>query len=137
MICAATVVPSACSSMKLSWRKQLAGLGFRILDPQRDSFETMRNALCHAPLVVGVEGSALVHAIMLMPSDGCLAVIQPPRRFNNLHKGYTDCLGQGYAFTVADEVDGGFHLPVGRLLALFERVAREHKETSLAALEIR
>lgn len=103
---------------------QLSMLGFRVLDPGRDSTETMRNVLYDAPIVIGVEGSALVHGVMLMPRSACLAVIQPPRRFNNVLKNYTDCLGQHYAFTVADDAEGGFELPLPKVLRLLDRIER-------------
>ncbi len=103
--------------------EQLAALGFVILFPEKASFETLRDTLHSAPLVIGVEGSGLLHGVMLMPADACLTVIQPPRRFNNVLRNYTDCIGQRYAFSVADEAEGGFYMPQGRLLRLLERIA--------------
>lgn len=103
--------------------EQLAALGFSIVSPEQTSFETLRDSLHSAPLVIGVEGSALVHAVMLMPADACLTVIQPPRRFNNVLRNYTECIGQRYAFSVADEAEGGFYMPQGRLLRLLDRIA--------------
>lgn len=110
---------------ELSLAERLAREGFCVLDPARDSFETLRDGLHDAPVVVGVEGSALIHGVMMMPSDGCLLTLQPPHRFNNVHKDYTDCIGQRYAFTVGDPIDArGFALPVERLLAALDRVER-------------
>ncbi len=103
--------------------EKLAALGFLILCPEQASFETLRDSLHSAPLVIGVEGSALMHAVMLMPADACLTVIQPPRRFNNVLRNHTECVGQRYAFSVADEAEGGFYMPQGRLLRLLDRIA--------------
>lgn len=109
---------------ELDLAERLEGIGFIVLDPERENVETIRDALHDAPMVIGVEGSALVHGLMLMPADGCIVAIQPPRRFNNVQKDRADCIGQRYAFTVADEEEQGFRLPERRLLALIERVER-------------
>lgn len=104
--------------------QECAAQGFELVDPEQDSFERIRDALHAAPIVVGVEGSALVHAVMLMPSSSPLVALQPPNRFNNVLKDYTDCIGQPYAFTVGDSVGPGFRVPSRRLWGLVERLQR-------------
>ncbi len=98
--------------------------GLELIDPERSSFARIRDALHDAPIVIGVEGSALVHAVMLMPASSTLLTLQPPNRFNNVLKDYTDCIGQRYAFTVGDPKGRGFELPSPRLWDLVERLAR-------------
>ncbi len=104
---------------------RLAAEGFAVVSPERDGLPAMRDALHDARVVVGVEGSALAHAIALMPAHGRLLVLQPPDRFNNVHKDYADCLGIRYGFTVGDRAAGGFALPVERVLRAVDRLDRE------------
>ena len=54
-----------------------------------------------ASIVAGVEGSHLVHGLMLMPRKATLMVVQPPERAVSVLKMITDRQGQRYAFVVA------------------------------------
>ncbi|WP_282602039.1 glycosyltransferase 61 family protein [Paracoccus sp. PARArs4] len=76
--------------------------GFEVVDPQRDDLGTIRQKLSNASTVVGVEGSALAHALLLGADDMMLLTIQPPSRFNNLWKDFTDLMGMHYGFVVAE-----------------------------------
>lgn len=86
----------------------LAGMGFAILDPLRMPVDEIVQTLCNVPVVVGVEGSQLLHAPWTMSEKGTLLVLQPPFRFNNVNKNYTDCLGQKYAFVIGHPQGDGF-----------------------------
>ena len=80
---------------------RLAAEGWSVVDPARDDLPRLRAAMGGAAIVAGVEGSALAHAILLGAPDMTLIAIQPPRRFNNLWKDFTDLLGMRYGFVVA------------------------------------
>lgn len=80
------------------------------------SVSALRLVLNRARIAIAVEGSSLMHALLMMPERAALLTIQPPQRFNNVLKGYADALGLRYAFTVADVARDGFHLPFSRLL---------------------
>ncbi len=86
----------------------LAGQGFVIVDPLRMSLDEIVRTLCGVDVVVGVEGSQLLHAPWAMSDKGTLLVLQPPFRFNNVNKNYTDCLGQKYGFVIGHPKDDGF-----------------------------
>jgi hypothetical protein len=97
----------------------LRSQGFAILDPERESAAQMASGLAGAALVVGVEGSHLVPAVY---TADAICVIQPPNRFNNVIKDYTDCLGMRYAFTVGTAVSGGYSVELDRLKKIIDRL---------------
>lgn len=76
--------------------------GFRILDPMTSSVDDIIHACAGARIVAGVEGSHLVHGLMIMPPDSALFVIQPADRVVSVLKVMTDRQGQGYAFVVGE-----------------------------------
>jgi capsular polysaccharide biosynthesis protein len=82
--------------------------GFRVLDPSVASVEDIISACAGASVVAGIEGSQLVHGLMLMPPDAALLVIQPPARAVSALKFITDRQGQTYAFVVATGGDDEF-----------------------------
>lgn len=77
-----------------------------------------------AKLVVGVEGSHLIHAMVTIAEGGTLLVLQPPNRFNNPLKDYTDCLGMNYAFLTGHAVEDGFEVDLDQLARLLEQIDR-------------
>jgi hypothetical protein len=76
--------------------------GFRVLDPSTASLDEIVAACGGARVVAGVEGSHLVHGLMIMPPDATLFVIQPPHRVVSVLKLATDRQGQTYAFVVGE-----------------------------------
>lgn len=76
--------------------------GFRVIDPILSSVEQIVAACASASVVVGVEGSHLVHGLMLLRPDATLVVIMPPYRACSVLKLATDRQGQGFAFVVGD-----------------------------------
>lgn len=85
-----------------------ASLGFQIIDPDQLSSEEIVRQTMGANLVMGVEGSHLAHAAYTMAQDAVLCVLQPPDRFNNVCKDYSDCLEQRYSFVVGAPAESGF-----------------------------
>jgi hypothetical protein len=100
----------------------LAARGFAIVDPERLTPREIAAQLQDAKLVVGVEGSHLMHGVFSMAENGTLCVLQPPYRFNNWSKDMCDCLEMGYAFTTGKTVDGGFIVEQERLERLLEKI---------------
>jgi hypothetical protein len=74
--------------------------GFRVLDPMASSVEEIIAACAGARVVAGVEGSHLVHGLMLMPPQAALLTIQPPYRAVSWLKMFTDRQRQVFAFVV-------------------------------------
>lgn len=103
----------------------LAAQGFAIVDPDRLSSEELCRRLRGARLVVATEGSHLAHAIYTMAADGVICALQPPYRFNNIYKDYTDCVGARYAFVVGAPANGGFLIGEDDLVRTLEKIADE------------
>lgn len=74
--------------------------GFHILDPMQASLDEIIARCSGAQVVAGVEGSQLVHGLMMMPPDARAFVIQPPDRAVSALKKLTDRQEQDYALLV-------------------------------------
>jgi hypothetical protein len=75
--------------------------GFRVLDPMTASLAQIIEACAGAEVIAGIEGSHLVHGLMLMPEGATALVIQPPNRAVSVLKLITDRQGCDFAFVVA------------------------------------
>ena len=84
--------------------------GFKVVDPIAVGVDALVAACAGAEVIAGVEGSHLIHGIMAMPADAHLFVVQPPRRVTTALKLFTDRVGQGYAFAVAEGGDREFRV---------------------------
>ena len=82
--------------------------GFRVLDPSSATLDEIVEACSGAEVVAGVEGSHLVHGLVMMPPDACAFVIQPPLRAVSALKLLTDRQGQDYALVVAEGTQDAF-----------------------------
>jgi hypothetical protein len=82
--------------------------GFRIVDATTDDLPTIVAACAGARVVIGIEGSQLVHGLVVLPPGGALLALQPPFRFSGVFKRMTDPQGQHYAFVVGRAVDDAF-----------------------------
>ncbi|TDW61728.1 uncharacterized protein DUF563 [Novosphingobium sp. PhB55] len=82
--------------------------GFQVLDPSHAGLEEIVRACGGAKVVMGVEGSHLVHGLAMMPPDGCAFVIQPPLRAVAALKLLTDRQGQDYALVVGEGTNHAF-----------------------------
>lgn len=83
----------------------LARRGFLILEPHDQTVEQVARASLGARIVAGVEGSHLYHGLYTIAEGGAFLAVQPPKRFNNVIKDYTDCMAMRYA-TVVGNVEG-------------------------------
>jgi hypothetical protein len=82
--------------------------GFVILDPMASTVEEIAAVCGGARVIAGVEGSHLVHGVLMMPQDALLFTIQPPERACVTLKALTDRQGQGFAFVVGEGGLDGF-----------------------------
>jgi capsular polysaccharide biosynthesis protein len=87
--------------------------GFKVVDPIQSSLEEITEACAGARVVAGVEGSQLVHGLVMMPPDAALFVIQPPHRVVSTLKLVTDRQGQTYSFLVASGGKEDFSVAMG------------------------
>jgi hypothetical protein len=102
--------------------EQLAQRGFRTMCPTEHTIEEIANVCMGAKIVLGVEGSQMIHALFSMHDEGTLVVLQPPNRFNNVLKTYCDCLGLRYAFTVGHQREQGFFVEIAQVMRLLDRL---------------
>uniref|UniRef100_A0A832H426 Glycosyltransferase family 61 protein n=1 Tax=Oscillatoriales cyanobacterium SpSt-402 TaxID=2282168 RepID=A0A832H426_9CYAN len=100
----------------------LQAQGFTILEAETLSAEEIVRATVGAKIVVGVEGSQLAHGLLAMADDGIILTLQPPFRFNNVYKDYTDCLGANYAFVVGQSVGDGFEIAIDDLARTLDEI---------------
>jgi Glycosyltransferase 61 len=86
----------------------LTARGFDIIDLARADAADIARRTLNAPVVIGVEGSHLSHAIYSVADKGAFLVIQPPDRFAMPYKEFTDRMGMTFGFVVALPAEGGF-----------------------------
>ena len=97
--------------------------GFRIIDPLQTPVTEIIAACLDADIVMGVEGSQLVHGQMWMSTTGTLLSIQPPTRFTTVLKDRCDCEGIRYAFLVGDPLTADeFSVDVNAVNRLLDRI---------------
>ena len=97
--------------------------GFRVVDPMQLSASAIIEACAGARVVVGVEGSQLVHGLVVLSPGGSLLVLQPPNRYCSLFKNLTDRDGQKFGIVVGIQVGDDFTVDpdeVERTLDLME-----------------
>jgi hypothetical protein len=86
--------------------------GFRIVDVMGSDLPTLLQASAGADVVAGIEGSHLVHAVLVMGAGKSLFVMQPPNRYCSLLKDLTDRDGQHYGFVVGKLKGDAFHVEI-------------------------
>lgn len=96
--------------------------GFDIVDPDRMDAEEVARRMLDAPVVIGVEGSHLSHAIYTMADAGALLVIQPPDRFAMPYKEFTDRMGMTFGFVVGQPAEGGFAVDLADIDLVLDRI---------------
>lgn len=96
--------------------------GFAIVDPERQSVAEICAALKDVPLVIGVEGSQLVHALFTMARGGTLICIQPADRYNVIFRQLCGAMDLNWGFVVAGGTVAGFRLDINELSATVDLV---------------
>lgn len=96
--------------------------GFAIINASKMSATEIVRQTRGAKVIVGVEGSQLTHGLFSMADDGTILTLQPPYRFNNVYKDYTDCLGMKYAFVIGKEVSDGFEINLEDLARTVDKI---------------
>lgn len=91
--------------------------GFVIVDPEQQTVEEICAALRDVPLVIGVEGSQMVHALFAMARGGAMICIQPADRYNVIFRQLCAAVGLNWGFVVADGTVDGFRLDIDELSA--------------------
>ncbi|MBC3413844.1 glycosyltransferase family 61 protein [Pseudomonas sp. SWRI51] len=94
--------------MRVTW-------GFRVINPLRLDVPTIIAACAGARVVMGVEGSQLVHGVNVLQPGGTVFTLQPPNRFISYYKYMTDRDGQHFAFVVGTPVGDGFTIDINEV----------------------
>jgi hypothetical protein len=74
--------------------------GFTVIDPVKEDVAAIVRACAGARMVVGVEGSGLMHGILMLETGGGVLVLQPPNRFSAIYKDLTDRDQQQFGYVV-------------------------------------
>ncbi|WDY60194.1 glycosyltransferase family 61 protein [Pseudomonas sp. PSKL.D1] len=96
--------------------------GFRVINPMKCDVPTIVAACAGARVVIGVEGSQLVHGVNVLQPGCGLLTLQPPNRFVSYYKYLTDRDHQHFGFVVGMPEGDGFTIDieeVERTLDLF------------------
>jgi capsular polysaccharide biosynthesis protein len=82
--------------------------GFAVVDVTRNSAAEILAACAGAKVLVGIEGSHLMHGLMVLRPGASVLTIHPPYRFCAVIKQTTDMTGLHYGFVVGQSVPEGF-----------------------------
>jgi hypothetical protein len=82
--------------------------GFRIVDVTTHSVAEILSACVGAQVLAGIEGSHLMHGLMVMPRGSSLLTMQPPDRFCSVLKLTSDLDDMNYSFVVGSPSAKGF-----------------------------
>jgi hypothetical protein len=82
--------------------------GLRIVDPVEVDVPTLVSLCAGARVVVGVEGSALAHAVYMLAPGGALVALQPPDRFCTVFKHVVERDARHFGFVVGQPRGEGF-----------------------------
>ena len=99
--------------------------GFQIVDPAKEDVSNIIASCAGAQVVIGVEGSHLIHGVQLLATGGALLTLQPPNRFVPAYKAGTDRGQQQFGFVVGTAEKNGFSIDiteVERTLDLFHLI---------------
>jgi hypothetical protein len=100
-----------------------AARGFAIVDPQQMSALDILTHASGARIVAGVEGSHFGHGVLSCADDCTFFVLQPPTRFGNVYKDFTDAMDMRYAFIVGERVTSEvFSVDLGELSRMLDRL---------------
>ncbi|KIY41047.1 hypothetical protein TZ03_09110 [Pseudomonas sp. 10-1B] len=89
--------------------------GFRILDPLKSDLSTIVETCAGARVVLGVEGSQLIHGVNVLAPGASVVTLQPPNRFVCFYKYLTDRDQQHFAFVVGIPNGNNFRIDLNEL----------------------
>lgn len=85
----------------------LSARGFEAIYPERMTVEELGAALSSAEICIGIEGSAMCHAALMLPPKACIFAFVPEDRFLSFLKWFTDAFGMRYAYAVGSRPEPG------------------------------
>ena len=84
--------------------------GFKIVDVTQHSVSEIISACVGAQIVVGIEGSHLMHGLMVLEPGTSVLTLQPPNRFCGVLKITTDMQNLNYGFVVGIQKEENFYI---------------------------
>ena len=84
--------------------------GFKVMDVNKNSVSEILSASVGAQIVIGVEGSHLMHGLMVLEPGTSVLTLQPPNRFCGVLKMTTDMENINYGFVVGTQKKEGFYV---------------------------
>lgn len=104
--------------------------GFDVIFPEIMSASEIVNRLWNAPMVIGVEGSALSHSIYTLAKHGSMLILQPPHRICHSYKGILDARNHPYGFYVCKPDNDGDGFSVDSMCDLDSLIDRLREESA-------
>lgn len=98
--------------------------GFRVVNPLKSDVPSIIAACAGAKVVIGVEGSQLVHGVNVLQAGGCVVALQPPNRFVSYYKYLTDRDHQHFAFVVGVPEGDGFRVDIDEVERTLDLIPR-------------
>jgi hypothetical protein len=98
--------------------------GFRVVEIESRSLESIREDLASAKVVVSVEGSHISHWFAA-PQKSALLVLEPADRFTAIHRGWTTCLGVKFGFVVGNRGESGYVFSSTEILRTLDLLMKE------------
>lgn len=100
----------------------LSKIGVDVISTEGDPAMTNLRSMIDCSMVIGLSGSHLSHAIYALGKGGAVLTILRPSHFYNPHYDWSSAIGMKYGLMFADEVSGGYHININRLMKTIELV---------------
>jgi hypothetical protein len=94
----------------------LAKHEFKVVDVASNSLESILSALADAKIVVSVEGSQLCHSTYASPDNSGIITLQPPDRFETVHRDWAVAVDRGFGFVIGTMDEGGYNFSPDEIL---------------------
>lgn len=110
---------------------RLQQAGVRVVDGER-AIEEVLPEIIDADVIIGMEGSQLAHAVMLLREGGAVIALQTPLRFYNPHHEWCRLLGMRYGTVIGSAVTDGFEIDGEEVIRMIDRVIGESRAERFA-----
>jgi hypothetical protein len=94
--------------------------GIASVHPERLTLSELSRLIWGTKLIIGVEGSQMLHGFYNAAEGANFLALVPPMRFGNIIKNYTDCLEMKYGFVVGEPSGQGFKVALDEVLRVID-----------------
>jgi len=106
--------------------EKLIEYGFTVIEPENLTVDEILQQCVNAKIIMGVEGSAMIHAFLALNDLGVMLCLVPEFRFNNPYASYCASIGLKYGFIVGKTHSGGFEIDLGDVVDTLDLVVKEN-----------